>query len=41
MFPIRMRWSFSGPPATLSIVLARLLNTPEPYWSVIATIVVM
>ena len=27
--------------ATLSIVLARLLNTPEPYWSAIATIVVM
>ena len=27
--------------ATLSVLVARLLGTPEPYWSAIATIVVM
>jgi uncharacterized membrane protein YgaE (UPF0421/DUF939 family) len=27
--------------ATLSVLLARLLGTPEPYWSAVATIVVM
>ena len=27
--------------ATLSVLVARLVETPEPYWSAIATIVVM